>query len=130
MATILIIDDDDDFRAATSAILEAAGHTVLSAVDGKLGLEVVKSEDPDMIILDIMMDSIYEGFSVITTLRATPEYMDFRDIPVLMVSAVKQITGERFDIPKDAQIAKGDDFLDKPFSADVLIAKVDKLLQS
>lgn len=130
MATILIIDDDDDFRAATSAILESAGHGVLIANDGKMGLEMVKAEDPDLIVLDIMMDSIYEGFSVISTLRATPEYMDFRDIPVLMCSAVKQITGERFDIPPEARIAQGDDFLDKPFTSELLLQKVNKLLQA
>ncbi|MBU1274101.1 MAG: response regulator [Proteobacteria bacterium] len=130
MAKILIIDDDDDFRAATSAILESAGHMVLIAHDGKAGLEMVKAEDPDLIVLDIMMDSIYEGFSVITTLRATPEYMDFRDIPVLMCSAVKQITGERFDIPAEARIAQGDDFLDKPFTSEALFNKVNKLLQA
>lgn len=129
MANILLIDDDDDFRVATSAILEAAGHKVSSAADGKMGLELVKAEDPDLIIVDIMMDSIYEGFSVITTLRATPEYMDFRDIPVLMCSAVKQITGERFDIPPEARIAKGDDYLDKPFSSEDLLGKINKLLE-
>lgn len=129
MANILIIDDDDDFQAATSAILEAAGHRVFSAADGKVGLEMVKAQDPDLIILDIMMDSIYEGFSVITTLRATPEYMDYRDIPVLMCSAVKQITGERFDIPAEARIARGDDYLDKPFSSQVLLKKIDQLLE-
>ena len=130
MAKILIIDDDDDFRTATSAILEAAGHAVLIASDGKAGLEMVKAEDPDLIVLDIMMDSIYEGFSVITTLRATPEYIDYRDIPVLMCSAVKQITGERFDIPAEARIAHGDEFLDKPFTAELLREKVNKLLEA
>jgi len=128
MAKILIIDDDPDFTLATKAILEAAGHQILTAPDGKAGLERVQSEDPDLIILDIMMDSIYEGFSVTTTLRGTPEYMDYRDIPVLMVSAVKKITGQRFDIPADAKMAEGDEFLDKPFSAQVLLSKVDKLL--
>ena len=128
MAKILIIDDDPDFTLANKAILEAAGHQVSTAADGKAGLEAVKSEDPDLIILDIMMDSIYEGFSVTTTLRGTPEYMDYRDIPVLMVSAVKKMTGERFEIPPEAKIAEGDEFLDKPFSAEVLLSKVDKLL--
>ncbi|MCB2226613.1 MAG: response regulator [Desulfarculaceae bacterium] len=129
MPKILIIDDDDDFRTATQAILEAAGHQVLSASDGKVGLEIVTAEDPDLLVLDIMMDSIYEGFSVITTLRATPEYMDYRDIPVLMCSAVKQITGERFDIPPEARIAQGDAFLDKPFTSEALLEKVNTLLQ-
>jgi CheY-like chemotaxis protein len=130
MAHILIIDDDEDFILATEAILKAAGHSVASANDSKEGLEKVKSEDPDLIILDIMMDSIYEGFSVTTTLRGTPEYMDYRDIPVLMVSAVKKITGERFDIPEQAQIAASDAFLDKPFSAEELNSKVNQLLAS
>ncbi len=130
MAKILIIDDDDDFRAATAAILEAAGHQVLQASDGKVGLELVKAEDPDLLVLDIMMDSIYEGFSVVTTLRATPEYLDFRDIPVLMCSAVKQMTGERFEVPAEARVANGDDFLDKPFTSEALLEKVNSLLQS
>jgi CheY-like chemotaxis protein len=128
MAKILIIDDDPDFTLANKAILEAAGHEVVTAADGKEGLEKVKSEDPDLIILDIMMDSIYEGFSVTTTLRGTPEYMDYRDIPVLMVSAVKKITGERFSVPAEARLAEGDLFLDKPFTADVLLSNVKKLL--
>jgi CheY-like chemotaxis protein len=129
MAKILIIDDDPDFTLANQAILEAAGHEVVTAADGKEGLEKVKSEDPDLVILDIMMDSIYEGFSVTTTLRSTPEYMDYRDIPILMVSAVKKITGERFTIPAEAQVAEGDVFLDKPFTADVLLSNVKKLLE-
>jgi CheY-like chemotaxis protein len=128
MAKILIIDDDPDFTLANQAILEAADHEVVTAADGKEGLEKVKSEDPDLIILDIMMDSIYEGFSVTTTLRGTPEYMDYRDIPVLMVSAVKKITGERFSVPPEARLAEGDIFLDKPFTADVLLSNVKKLL--
>ena len=128
MAKILIIDDDADFILATKAILEAAGHLVITAPDGKTGLEAVKVQDPDLIILDIMMDSIYEGFSVTTTLRGTPEYMDYRDIPVLMVSAVKKMTGERFDLPAEARMAEGDAFLDKPFAADALLSEVDRLL--
>ena len=128
MAKILIIDDDPDFTLANKAILEAAGHQVITASDGKAGLELVQSEDPDLIILDIMMDSVYEGFSVTTTLRGTPEYMDYRDIPVLMVSAVKKMTGERFDLPAEARMAEGDAFLDKPFAADALLSEVDRLL--
>ena len=130
MAKIMIIDDDPDFTLATKAILESAGHQAITAPDGKIGLEKIKDEDPDLIILDIMMDSIYEGFSVTTTLRGTPEYLDFRDIPVLMCSAVKKITGERFDIPAEARIAEGDDYLDKPFSAEALLEKINQLLNS
>ncbi|ADK85117.1 response regulator receiver protein [Desulfarculus baarsii DSM 2075] len=128
MAKILIIDDDPDFTLATKAILTAAGHQVVAAPSGKVGLDMVKDEEPDLIILDIMMDSIFEGFSVTTTLRGTPEYMDYRQIPVLMCSGVKKMTGERFHMPKEADLAKGDDYLDKPFTAEQLLGKVNKLL--
>ena len=130
MAKILIIDDDPDFTLATKAILEKQGHQVLSATESKSGLELVKSDDPDLLILDIMMDSIYEGFSVTTTLRGTPEFMDYRDIPILMVSAVKHITGERFHIPEEAKAAKADEYLDKPFSAEAFLQKVNQLLEA
>lgn len=130
MAKILIIDDDADFTLATRAILEGAGHRVVTAADGKAGLEAVKDAEPDLIVLDIMMDSIYEGFSVTSTLRGTPEYMDYRDIPVIMCSAVKNLTGERFEIPEAAKVAEGDEFLDKPFTAAALLSMVDRLLKA
>ncbi|MCB2185814.1 MAG: response regulator [Deltaproteobacteria bacterium] len=129
MAKIIIIDDDPDFTLATKAILEAAGYQVSTAGDGKAGLEAVKAQDPDLIILDIMMDSIFEGYSVTTTLRGTPEYMDYRDIPILMCSGVKKMTGERFELPPEAKLAEADDYLDKPFTSSVLLEKVAKLLK-
>ena len=90
---ILIVDDDPDFVKTTKMILLSDGYEVLVANDGKQGLEKIKEVKPDMIMLDIMMESIFEGFSLMGTLRTSPEYEDYQGIPVLMVSSVRADTG-------------------------------------
>lgn len=126
-ARILIIDDDDDFAEATQAILEAGGYSVIRAADGKEGLAKLRAEDPDLIVLDIMMDSIFEGLQVSTTIKSDPAYLDWRDTPIVMISSVKADTGERFDLPDGGQL-KGDIYLDKPIKAQELLATVEKML--
>lgn len=124
---ILIVDDDDDFAEATQAILEAGGYQVARAANGKQGLEMLASEDPDLMILDIMMDSIFEGLQVSTAIRNDPQYLDWRDIPIIMCSSVKADTGERFSLPQDRQLT-GNTYLDKPIKAQTLLATVEQLL--
>ena len=95
-AKILIIDDDPDFVETVQTMLESGNYVVFTAQDGKMGLEMVREQEPDLIILDIMMDSLFEGFSVISTLRGTPEFVDYRDIPIIM--AFRSQTGIWFPI--------------------------------
>lgn len=126
---ILIIDDDADFSDTTRAMLESGGYEVLVAVDGKGGLEMVRDVEPDLILLDVMMESMYEGFSVISTLRGTPEFIDYRDIPVVMVSAVKQEYGTRFTLPEGGEHLQGDVFMDKPLDPKELLETVGRLIE-
>ena len=110
---ILVVDDDADFVKATGMILEKEGYQVAVA-------------------LDIMMESIFEGFSFLGTLRTAPEYAPFRAIPVLMISSVKRDTGSRFLFEEDSVMgdaAKPDDYLDKPLRAPVLLKKVAQLIE-
>ena len=129
-AKILIIDDDPDFVETVQAMLESGDYGVINAEDGKMGLEMVREEEPDLIILDIMMDSLYEGFSVISTLRGTPEFVDYRDIPIIMASAVKQEYGSRFNLPDGGEYLQGDVYLDKPVKSKELLEAVAKLLEN
>ena len=128
-AKILIIDDDTDFIETVQTVLEANNYSVVSATDGKKGLDKVEAEEPDLIILDVMMESMYEGFSVISTLRGTPEFVDYRDIPILMASAVKQEYGSRFSLPEGGEHLQGDIYMDKPIRPDDLLAAVARLLE-
>ena len=65
---ILIVDDDPDFVKTTKMILLADGYEVVVAEDARQGLEKIKESQPHLILLDIMMDSIFEGFSFLSSL--------------------------------------------------------------
>ena len=71
MAKILIVDDDPDMVLAARLCLEGAGHAVIEAGNGTEGLEKIKQDKPDLIILDVMMDSTTEGFQINVTAVAT-----------------------------------------------------------
>ena len=93
---ILIVDDDPDFVKTTQLILKTGGYETTVAEDARKGLEKIKENHPDLVILDIMMESIFEGFSFLSTLRTAPDFALFKFTPVLMVSSVKNDTGSRF----------------------------------
>ncbi|MEW5722929.1 MAG: response regulator [Thermodesulfobacteriota bacterium] len=128
-AKILVIDDDPDFTETVQVMLESGGYEVITAPDGKMGLEMVRTEEPDLIILDIMMDSMYEGFSVMSTLRGTPEFIDYREVPIIMASAVKQEYGSRFKLPEGGENLQGDVYMDKPIKPKELLETVARLLE-
>jgi len=125
MAKILIIDDDPDIVDAQKLILEANGYEVISAADGKEGLEKARSEKPDLIILDVMMTTVDEGFHVAYQVQGDEI---LRKIPILMVTSVGQQTGFHFDPEKDEDFLPVAGFLEKPIKAEVLIRKVKEIL--
>jgi len=91
---VLLVDDDVDFLEANRVALEARGFQVLTASDSRHGIEVAESEHPDLIVMDLMMEQLYAGFSAVQSLGA---HETTRDIPVIMVSAVTTDTGFRVD---------------------------------
>ncbi|MEW6568686.1 MAG: response regulator [Chloroflexota bacterium] len=130
MAKILIVDDDPDIVLATRLSLERAGHQLTAASNGTEGLEKIKAERPDVIILDVMMDTATEGFHLALELRsrdpASP-LAAYRDIPILMLTAIHSTTPLRFGPEED--YLPVDDFVDKPIDPDLLMKKVEALLQ-
>ncbi|HIP96824.1 MAG TPA: response regulator, partial [Anaerolineae bacterium] len=81
-AKILVIDDDPDVTEATTIILEAQGYEVITAHDGIEGLQKIKEEVPDLIILDLLMPRL-DGFGVVRELKENPRYAKYDDIPIL-----------------------------------------------
>lgn len=128
-AKILIIDDDPDFRDAVTPILESALYDVVNASNPEEGKKKIFSEKPDLILLDIMMDSLFDGFSLCHAIKTSKEYKEFNDIPIIFVSAVKEITGSRFQFKGQEQGMVGpDDYIDKPVKPDDLLSRIEKLL--
>ena len=112
---ILIIDDDDDIVQAMRLPLEKAGYQVKRAANGDEGLKLVKEVKPDLILLDVMMDSTTAGFQVSLALRnpqPTSDYAAFRKIPILMITAIHSTTPLRFG--PDSDYLPVDAFIEKP----------------
>ena len=131
MAKILIIDDDPDMVLAARLCLEGAGHTVIEAGSGTEGLEIIAQEVPDLIVLDVMMDTTTEGFHLALALRSPDpdsEYAAFRDIPIILLTAIHTTSPVRLD-PDDDYLPV-DAFIDKPIEPDDLVQRVDQLLKA
>lgn len=115
---VLLVDDDRDIIESMRIALEAKGHEVLVAHDGNQGLATVEREDPDLVILDMMMPK-RSGFLVLEKLRRT------RRVPirVIMVTANEGSRHKAY-----AEMLGVDDYLRKPFPMDRLMESVTRLL--
>jgi CheY-like chemotaxis protein len=128
---ILIIDDDSDIVEAMRMPLEANAYNVITANSGKEGLQRAKDETPDLIILDVMMETDTEGFHVAYALRSEEpdsEYKNCRKIPILMITAISQKKGMDFSPEKDDTFLPVDGFIEKPVQPKDLLGKVAELL--
>src|SRR3989338_3237914 len=122
MAKILIIDDDPDIVEAMKIVLESKNYHVVVAENGEEGLKKVKINKPDLIILDVMMETGDKGFEVARIIKKDEGY---KNIPILMLTAIKEKTG--LDFKKEAgdeDWLPVDDYMDKPLKPEELIAKV------
>lgn len=122
---ILIIDDDVDIQEVMAAILEQEGLEVHSAEDGTEGLAKAREIKPNLIILDVMMNSQDEGFQTAYKLKADPA---LADVPIVMITSVSKVTGFSFDKEHDQEFLPVSDFIDKPVSREKLLDVVRKHL--
>ncbi len=118
MSRILIIEDETPMRTALADLLAAEGYRALTAADGASGLERARDEQPDLILLDVMMPRL-DGFQVCAELRRLG-----LTVPVLMLTAKGQIEDRVTGLDAGA-----DDYLVKPFSTEELLARVRALLR-
>lgn len=127
MNKILIIDDDPDIVEAMKVVLESKDYKVSIAKSGGEGIEKVKLNRPDLIILDVMMEAADKGFEVARELKSNEDY---KDIPILMITAIKERTGLDFNKEAgDEAWLPVDDYVDKPLKPEELLKKVELLLK-
>lgn len=113
-AHVLIIDDDEDFRASVGSLLEAEGYHVLMAASGHEGLTLARETHPDLIVLDIMMESSAEGYVVNQALRFCEEFEGCHDTPVIMVSSIESSPDELFPRSEEVEMIRPTVYLTKP----------------
>lgn len=121
MRKILVIDDDPDIVEAVAAFLDRHGFVVKSAGSRRDGMAAVRKEDPDLVILDVMMEEPDDGFAMAQELRREGFHK-----PILLLTSISRVTG--FAYGSDESTVPVDGFLEKPVSPQVLIEKVEALL--
>jgi len=122
---IMIIDDDIDLVEAMRITLESDGYEVIDAQEGQKGLEILKEQKPDLLILDVMMGTLDEGFHIAYQIRNDDE---IKEIPILMITAVGAQTGFEFDKQRDEDFLPVNEFIEKPVNPQVLLDSVKRNL--
>jgi len=122
VSKILIVDDDPDVVEAGRLVLEREGYEVSSAPDYKSGLKAVEEVQPDLLILDVMMEEPDDGLRFARQVRRQG-----LSLPILMLTSVNVAMGLHID--KDEEILPVDEFQEKPIDPATLIQKVRQLLE-
>ena len=122
--TVIIIDDDVDILEAVKLTLEAAGYAVLTASGGQEGLDAIRKQPVNLVILDVMMARDTEGFHVAQEIKGDPK---LAATPILMMTSVSAKSGFKFDPKTDSEYMPVDDYVEKPVDPAVLLARVAKL---
>jgi len=120
---ILIVDDDPDFVAASRMVLEPAGYRVISAANGEQGLQAMRQEQPDLVILDVMMSGILDGLNASIQMKTE---RGLKRTPILMVSSITSSDYAAM-FPTDEYIPV-ETFISKPVSPDQLLVEVKRFL--
>lgn len=144
---VLVVDDDENIVRFLTVALEEGGFEPMGAFDGAQGLQKIQEEKPDLILLDVMMPK-KTGFSLFKQLRRDD---DFKDIPVIMLTAVAGVLEEEEDLAegdtyerpfdsirerlrvgiqkmRDEGLEKPEMFIDKPIDPEALIEAVKSLI--
>lgn len=117
---ILVIEDDADIQELIRYNLEREGYSVIASLTGEEGLTLAKKESPDLIVLDLMLPGM-DGLDVCRSIKASPET---KSVAIVMLTA----KGEESDIVIGLELG-ADDYVTKPFSPKVLIARIKAVLR-
>ena len=126
-AKILIVDDDPDILDAMTMIMESQGYDVVTARDGIEGLANLKSENPDLLILDLMMPKM-DGFAVCKELQ-DPRWSKFKEMPILILTSVREDASRRRYELETGLALNVVDYVEKPISPDTLLQRVERLIK-
>jgi DNA-binding response OmpR family regulator len=120
-AKIMIIDDDSDYRFTMETFLNRNGFETLTAENGQEGLDLIEKERPDLILLDVMMQTTYSGLEICKRLRSNP---DLKDIPIIGISGMGKELGVSLDKWGDDEYFNVDEYYEKPVDREKLLERI------
>ena len=118
--TVLLVDDDNEIIESMRTVLEAKGYRVMVARDGNAGLTVAERENPDLVILDMMMPK-KSGFLVLEKLKGRPGGL----IPTIMITGNEGSRHRAY-----AEMLGVRDYIRKPFAMEKLVKSVEQILEA
>jgi len=121
---VLIVDDDPDFHTTVRSFLQSAGYAVVSAYSEREGLELARREKPDVILLDIIMQTTTDGFDFCREARRDPY---IKHTPIMGVSAIEKVTGVHYPPDIDPALFPVDAYLSKPVTPERLFEELKRL---
>ncbi len=129
---ILLVDDDRDLVVSLSQAIKVNNFDVVEAYSAAEGLKKVLTEKPDLVIFDVMMETDTAGFEAVYQIRSkreTSKYKEVKDIPIIMLTAINQVTNSRFSLNAEQSFLPSiSDFLTKPIDIDELIEKINRYI--
>ncbi|HOP63112.1 MAG TPA: response regulator [Spirochaetota bacterium] len=129
---ILLVDDDRDLVSTLSQALKINDFEVVEAYSAAEGLKKALSSEPDLIIFDVMMETDTAGFEAVYQIRSkreTSRYKEIKDIPIIMLTAINQVTNSRFSLNAEQSFLPSiSDFLTKPIDIDELLEKINRYI--
>ncbi len=123
---LVIVDDNTDFLFTMETFLQRSGFEVLTADDGQKGLEMIRRERPDLILLDIMMETLFSGFEVLKQIRSDD---NLKDIPVIGISAMGDELNINYSEWPDYEYFRPNAFLDKPVDRPRLLHMIPEVIR-
>jgi len=123
---ILLIDDDPDFICVHKMFLENKGYEIIEAYNGNEGLRKAKETRPDLIVLDVMMTKITEGFDVSRKIRKDS---DLKNIPVIMLTGIRKKEKLPWTFEPDEEWLPITKFIEKPISSEKLLGEIEKIIK-
>lgn len=122
---ILVVDDDDDLVAILQTLFTSAGYEVISASSAKDAIDIAPKVNPDLVVLDVMMEDLLAGLRVARYLRGS----ELAHIPILMLTSIHMRSDTQFRTESAGLFNDRDSFLEKPVGLDRLLEEVQRVLK-
>ena len=124
---ILVVDDDPDILDMLTMVLKSQGYQAVTARDGIEALANLKAEEPDLMILDLLMPKM-DGFAVCKELQ-DPRWSKYKNTPILILTSVREeASRRRYELETGLELDV-DDYVEKPVSPDILLERVGRLIK-
>ena len=123
---IVLVDDNTDYLFTMETFLQRNGFDVYTADDGQKGLELIRREKPDVVLLDVMMESLFSGFELCKKMRTEDE---LKHIPIIGISGMGDELGVDYKQFPDFEYFSPDAFLDKPVDKQRLLELIPETIE-